>query len=129
RHKVSVFTDIDCPFCRRFHQQIDEYNKRGIAVDYVFYPLSIHPGADAKAVAVWCAKDRVDAFNAAMSGSDPGNGTCPNPIAELTDLAQSLGIGGTPTMVAPDGSQINGQIAMSPDRLAAELDRLAAATN
>jgi len=129
RHTVTVFTDIDCPFCRRFHQQIAEYNKRGIAVDYLFFPLSIHPGADKKAEAVWCAKDRADAFSAAMAGKDPGTGTCANPIGELTELAESLGIGGTPTMLAPDGSQVNGQIAMSPERLAAELDRLAAATN
>ena len=127
RHTVTVFTDIDCPFCRRFHEQIAQYNAKGIAVDYLFYPLTIHPGADAKAIAVWCAKDRANAFTAAMSGQDPGKGTCPNPVAELTQLAQSLGIGGTPTLLAPDGSQLPSQVAMSPDRLAAELDRIAAA--
>jgi thiol:disulfide interchange protein DsbC len=127
RHTVTVFTDIDCPFCRRFHDQIEQYNAKGIAVDYLFYPLTIHPGADQKAEAVWCSKDRVNAFTAARSGQDPGNATCPNPVAELTHLAKSLGIGGTPTLLAPDGSQIPSQVAMSPDRLAAELDRLAAA--
>ncbi|HEX7770481.1 MAG TPA: DsbC family protein, partial [Dokdonella sp.] len=127
RHTVTVFTDIDCPFCRRFHEQIEQYNAKGIAVDYLFYPLTIHPGADQKAEAVWCSKDRANAFTAAMSGQDPGDATCPNPVAELTHLAQSLGINGTPTLLAPDGSQIPSQVAMSPDRLAAELDRLAAA--
>jgi thiol:disulfide interchange protein DsbC len=63
-----------------------------------------------------------------MSGKDPGKATCPNPVSELTHLAQSLGIGGTPTVLADDGSQIPSQIAMSPDRLAAELDRLAGAS-
>lgn len=128
RHTVTVFTDIDCPFCRRFHQQVAQYNAKGIAVDYLFYPLSIHPGADKKAEAVWCAKDRSNAFTAAMSGQDPGNATCANPVPELTALAQSLGINGTPTILAPDGSQIPAQIAMSPDQLAAELDRLALAS-
>lgn len=128
KHKVIVFTDVDCPFCRRFHQQIAQYNAKGIAVDYLFYPLSIHPGADKKAEAVWCSKDRPNAFTAAMEGQDPGKATCPNPVPELTHLAQSLGISGTPTVLADDGTQIPSQIAMSPDQLAAELDRLAAAS-
>lgn len=128
RHTITVFTDIDCPFCRHFHDQMAQYNAKGIAVDYLFYPLSIHPGADKKAEAVWCAKDRPAAFTAAMSGQDPGTATCPNPVPELTQMAQSIGISGTPTVLAPDGSQIVGQVAMSPDQLAAELDRLAAAS-
>ena len=129
RHTVTVFTDVDCPFCRHFHDQIAQINAKGIAVDYLFFPLSIHPGADKKAEAVWCSKDRASAYTAVMSGQDPGQATCPNPVAELTKLALSLGINGTPTMLAPDGSQISGQIAMSPDQLAAELDRLAAASS
>ena len=128
KHTVTVFTDVDCPFCRRFHQQVEAYNAKGIAVDYLFYPLSIHPGADKKAEAVWCSKDRPNAFTAAMAGQDPGKATCANPVPELTQLAQSIGIGGTPTVLAEDGTQITAQIAMSPDQLAAELDRLALAS-
>ncbi|MET0230422.1 MAG: DsbC family protein [Rhodanobacteraceae bacterium] len=124
KHTVTVFTDVDCPFCRRFHDQIAAYNAKGIAVDYLFYPLSIHPGADRKAEAVWCSQDRPNAFTAAMAGKDPGKATCANPVGELTDLAKNLGIGGTPTIIAEDGTQISSQIAMSPDRLAAELDRI-----
>lgn len=128
KHTVTVFTDVDCPFCRHFHQQIAQYNAQGIAVDYLFYPLAIHPGADKKAEAVWCSKDRANAFTAAMTGHDPGHATCANPVPELTRLAISLGISGTPTVLASDGTQIAAQIAMSPDQLAAELDRLAAAS-
>ena len=126
KHTVTVFTDVDCPYCRAFHKQIAQYNAAGIAVDYLFYPLTIHPGADKKAEAVWCSQDRPNAFTAAMAGKDPGKATCPNPVGELTELAKSLGIGGTPTVLADDGTQIASQIAMSPDRLAAELDRIAA---
>ena len=128
KHRITVFTDIDCPFCRRFHEQIAQYNAQGIAVDYLFYPLSIHPGADKKAEAVWCSKDRANAFTAAMSGQDPGTATCPNPIPELTRFAQGIGIGGTPTILAEDGTSVSTQIAASPERFAAELDRLAAAS-
>jgi thiol:disulfide interchange protein DsbC len=128
KHTVTVFTDIDCPFCRRFHQQIAAYNAKGIAVEYLFNALVIHPDADKKAEAVWCAKDRPNAFTAAMGGQDPGKATCPNPVTELSRLAQSLGINGTPTILAADGSQIPIQIAQSPGLLAAELDRLARKT-
>ncbi|MGA8277930.1 MAG: DsbC family protein [Rhodanobacteraceae bacterium] len=127
KYTVTVFTDVDCPFCRRFHQQIAEYNAKGIAVDYLFFPLSIHPGADKHAEAVWCSKDRPDAFTAAMAGKDPGKATCPTPVPELVKLGHSLGINGTPTVLAADGTQIAPQIAMSPDQLAAELGHLAKA--
>ena len=125
KYSVTVFTDLDCPFCRRFHQQIQAYNDAGIAVEYVFMPLEIHPGADKKAEAVWCAIDRKSAFSAAMAGADPGNATCANPIAESTKIAREIGINGTPTMLASDGSRVAPQIALAPDKLAVELEHLA----
>jgi len=128
KHTVTVFTDVDCPFCRQFHKQIDEYNRQGIAVKYVLYPLDIHPGADKKAVAVWCAPDRKAAYTAAMNGQDPGTGTCKdNPVAETKAFGVSLGINATPTVLAEDGSRIEDSKAASPALLAAELDRLAGA--
>ena len=128
KHTVTVFTDVDCPFCRQFHKNIDEYNRQGIAVKYVLYPLDIHPGADKKAVAVWCAPDRKAAYTAAMNGQDPGSATCPsNPVAETKAFGVSLGINATPTVLAEDGTRIEDGKAVSPALLAAELDRLAAA--
>ncbi|MFZ2236610.1 MAG: DsbC family protein [Dokdonella sp.] len=126
RHSVTVFTDIDCPFCRRFHDQVAAFNAQGITVNYVFYPLDIHPGADKKAEAVWCAKDRKSAFTAAMSGHEVTPAKCSNPIAETTQVAQSTGVIGTPTILADDGTQVAAEIAMVPEKLAAELDRRAA---
>ncbi len=125
KYAVTVFTDIDCPFCRRFHDQMARYNELGIAVEYVFLPLDIHPGADRKAEAVWCAKDRRQAFTAAMSGADTGTASCANPVAETSRTARAMGITGTPTAVAADGTRLSPQIAMSPDLLVAELARIA----
>ena len=127
KHTVTVFTDVDCPFCRQFHKQIAEYNRAGIAVKYVLYPLDIHPGADKKAVAVWCSPDRNAAYTAAMNGQDPGNATCPNnPVAETKAFGAALGINATPTVLAEDGTRIEDSKAANPAALAAELDRLAA---
>ena len=127
KHTVTVFTDVDCPYCRQFHKQIAAYNAAGIGVNYVFFPLDIHPGADKKAEAVWCSSDRKASYTAAMSGQDPGKATCKNsPVAETKALAISIGIDSTPTVLAEDGTHVNGGVVMNPDQLSAELDRLAA---
>jgi len=68
KYTVTVFTDVDCPYCRQFHKQIAEYNKFGIAVKYVLYPLPMHKGADKKAETVWCSADRNSTYTSAMNG-------------------------------------------------------------
>jgi thiol:disulfide interchange protein DsbC len=125
KHTVTVFTDVDCPYCRQFHKQIAAYNQVGIAVHYVLFPLdSIHPNANAKAVSVWCSQDRNSAYTAAMNGQDPGKKTCDNPVAETKALAIKIGINGTPTILSDNGTQVNGTLAQDPNQLLAELDRL-----
>ncbi|MDR3389276.1 MAG: DsbC family protein [Rudaea sp.] len=123
KYKVTVFTDVDCPYCRQFHKQIAEYNHLGIEVDYVLFPLSIHPGADKKAQTVWCSADRNSAYTAAMNGQTLAPKTCDNPIGELTSVALSMGLNGTPAIVADDGSQLGGYV--SPQDLAQRLQSLA----
>ena len=123
KYKVTVFTDVDCPYCRQFHKQIADYNRLGIEVDYVLYPLSIHPGADKKAQTVWCSGDRNSAYTAAMNGQNLPPKTCDNPVAELTSIAMAMGVSGTPAIVAEDGSQLGGYLA--PPELAQRLDALA----
>jgi thiol:disulfide interchange protein DsbC len=125
KYKVTVFTDVDCPYCRQFHKQIAEYNRLGIEVDYVLFPLSIHPGSDKKAQTVWCSADRNIAYTDAMNGQTLAPKTCDNPIGELTNLAISMGLNGTPAIVADDGSQLGGYVA--PQELAQRLESLAVA--
>jgi thiol:disulfide interchange protein DsbC len=124
KHRVTVFTDVDCPYCRQFHKQIAEYNKLGIAVDYVLYPLPMHKGADVKAVTVWCSKNRNDTFTSAMNGDALPVKTCTNPIREIISIAEANNITGTPAVLADDGTMLGGYIA--PDQLAKRLDEMAA---
>ncbi len=124
KYTVTVFTDVDCPYCRQFHKQIAEYNRLGIAVEYVLFPLSIHPGADKKAQTVWCEKDRNSAYTNAMNGQTLPQKTCSNPIAELNSIASAMGIDGTPAIFTQDGVQLGGYV--PPDQLA---QRLAEAAN
>ncbi|MGA9335980.1 MAG: DsbC family protein [Rudaea sp.] len=127
KYRVTVFTDVDCPYCREFHKQIAEYNKLGIAVDYVLFPLSIHPGSDKKAETVWCSNDRHTAYNVAMSGKPLAPKTCTNPIAELNSIAMAMGINGTPTILADDGTWLGGYV--TPQQLAQRLAAMAADRN
>lgn len=127
KYKVTVFTDIDCGYCRKMHSHIDEYNARGIEVDYLFFPRS-GPGTPSftKAVSVWCAKDQKTAFTSAKAGANPAPLECANPIAEEYQLGITVGVDGTPAVFAPDGSKIGGYL--TPDQLQAQLERVAAET-
>ena len=123
KYRLTVFTDVDCPFCRRLHARIDEYNALGIAFDYVFFPLSIHPGADMKSIAVWCSADRQAAYSAAVRGVAVGSARCDNPLPKMRHAGSDVGVVQTPTAIAPDGSIVDATILMSPQRLLAQLQR------
>ena len=119
--RVTVFTDVDCPYCRRLHSKIDEYNALGIAIDYVFFPLSIHPDADRKSVSIWCAENRQLAYTAALAGQDPGKSICDNPLTRMREAGNGMGVVQTPTAIAPDGSVVDPAALMSPQRLLSSL--------
>ncbi len=110
KYTVTVFTDIDCGYCRKLHEHIAEYNGDGIAVRYVFFPRS-GPGTSSfhKAEKVWCAADRQDALTEAKLGKGfEGPRDCSNPVMDHLRLAAELGLRGTPAIVLPDGELIPG---------------------
>ena len=123
KYHVTVFTDPKCPYCKEFHKKIAEYNKLGIAVDYVLFPLSIHPGADKLAQTIWCSKDRHSAYTEALSGEKLDPKTCKNPLSQIDTIADNMGISGTPTILSDDGTQLGGYI--DPPNLAKRLKKLA----
>ncbi|MFA7321306.1 MAG: DsbC family protein [Dokdonella sp.] len=127
KYRLTVFTDVDCPYCRRLHSRIDEYNALGIAIDYVFFPLSIHPDADRKSIAVWCSSDRKSAYSAAVAGQAMDSATCPNPLLQMRQAGNEIGVGQTPTAIAADGGMIDSRILLSPQRLLSELQKRSAA--
>jgi len=110
KYTITVFTDIDCSYCRRLHSQIAEYNRLGIRVRYMFFPRS---GPDteswAKAEEVWCAPDRNDALTHAKLGEKVKNPkTCATPIERHYSLGLKLGVQGTPAIVLGDGELLPG---------------------
>jgi thiol:disulfide interchange protein DsbC len=127
KHTVTVFTDIDCGYCRRLHSQMADYNKLGIAVEYLFFPRAgIGSESFDKAVSVWCAADRNKALTEAKAGAALDKKECANPIEEEYALGNKIGVNGTPAIIAADGSQLGGYL--PPDQLLARLDQIAAKT-
>jgi thiol:disulfide interchange protein DsbC len=108
---ATIFTDIDCPFCRKLHGEIGLLNDLGVRVRYMLYPRT---GAQSesyiKAVSVWCAEDRLSALTKAKLGETPPELSCDNPVEEHMILAEQLGIRGTPMIVSQTGGVISGYV-------------------
>ncbi|HFD13301.1 MAG TPA: DsbC family protein [Crenotrichaceae bacterium] len=116
KHEVFVFTDIDCGYCRKLHSQVNDYIKKGIAINYLFYPRAgIGSESYDKAVSVWCADDRQDALTKSKNGMNLGKQTCENPVKKHYELGQLLEARGTPLIVTQTGEKIPGYV--SPDKL------------
>ena len=114
KHHVTVFTDIDCGYCRKLHQEVAQINELGITVDYLFFPRNgVQSEAYNKAVSVWCAADRKVALTDAKAGKPIEHKMCANPISDDFQIGLKLGVGafGTPAMYADDGRQLGGYLA------------------
>lgn len=127
KYRVTVFTDIDCGYCRKLHSQIAAYNKAGISVEYLFFPRAgINSEPYNQAVSVWCAADQRKALTDAKADRPVPKRTCPNPVAKDFELGRLVGVDGTPAIFGPDGTQIGGYL--SPQEMAEVLGRQAART-
>ena len=125
KYTVTVFTDVECGYCRKFHSQIAEYNKLGIAVEYLAFPrMGLGSEDFRKMVAVWCAPDRRKALTDAKNDRNVAAGNCTNPVTMEYELGRRAGLTGTPMVLAADGTQLGGYLA--PEQLRAALDALAA---
>ncbi|MDD1606749.1 MAG: DsbC family protein [Methylococcaceae bacterium] len=111
KYTVTIFTDIDCGYCRKLHSEIDSYMAEGITIQYIFFPRT---GKDTesykKAVSVWCADDRKAALTAAKKGEAVKAKTCANPVNEHMKLAGEFEVNGTPTIVSEKGTVYPGYL-------------------
>ena len=102
---ITVFTDIDCGYCRKLHQEVPELNRLGVAVRYLAYPRAgVGSGSYDKAVAVWCADDPQKAMTNSKAGKDIEMKTCANPVQEHYAMGGAFGVTGTPAVVYEDGT-------------------------
>ena len=112
RHSVSIFTDIDCTFCRRLHNQIEEYMDEGIEVRYFLYPRNGPTSPSwAKAEQVWCSDNRNEALTAAKQDQDFQTSECDSSIVSTHySMGQDVGLRGTPAIVLEDGTLFSGYL-------------------
>lgn len=109
KHRVNVFTDIDCHYCRELHKQMDGYLARGIEVRYLFFPRAgVGSPSARKAEAVWCADDRQVAMTDAKAFRQVDARRCENPVAAHYQLGKELGVRATPTIMTDTGEVIPG---------------------
>jgi len=111
KYRVTVFTDIDCGYCRKLHREMADYNAKGITVQYLFYPRSgPNTPSFTKAESVWCSKDKNAAMTNAKQGSMVTSEKCQNPVRQQYELGGVLGVRGTPALLLPDGSMQPGYL-------------------
>jgi len=125
KYTVTVFTDVECGYCRKLHSQIAEYNREGIAIEYLAFPrMGLGSDDYRKMVAVWCAPDRRKALTAAKSDHGPTKADCKTSVNQQYDIGQRVGLTGTPMIVTREGVQVGGYL--PPAALRETLDKLAA---
>jgi thiol:disulfide interchange protein DsbC len=112
KYTVTVFTDVDCPYCRKLHSQIAAYNSLGVRVRYLLFPRNGPKTASwTKAEQVWCSADRNDALTRAKLGQELKTKPCANnPVAHSYALGQDFALQGTPAIILPDGELLPGYV-------------------
>ena len=117
---LTVFTDVDCTYCRALHRDMDAMLERGIEVRYMAYPRG-GENADSyqKMISVWCSEDRHKSLTQAKNGQNLPEAECETPVLAHHALGNALGITGTPALIFPDGRLIPGYVEV--DQLAAML--------
>lgn len=123
KYSISVFTDVDCTYCRRLHSQIDQYLAHGIKIRYLMYPRN-GPASPAwtEAEQVWCSSDRQNALTMAKLDKDFETHECDSSmVQEHYIMGREAGLSGTPAIVLDDGTLIGGY--MAPDQLLAMLQQ------
>ena len=111
KHTITVFTDIDCGYCRKMHAEIEELQDLGIAVRYVFFPRAgLGSKSYKKAISVWCADDQQQAMTDAKAGNAIEEKTCEHPVDQHMELVRKFGLSGTPATVLASGQVIPGYV-------------------
>jgi thiol:disulfide interchange protein DsbC len=106
---VTIFTDVECGYCRLLHSEVDELNALGIEVRYTAFPRSGPSGESAVTMeSIWCAKNPQKAMTEAKLGNTIEQASCTNPVAKQYELGMQLGVQGTPAIFLANGTLVPG---------------------
>lgn len=111
KYTINVFTDVDCPYCAKFHNEVAELNEAGVKVRYFAFPRAGEGSKTYKTmVSVWCSDDRQKAITDAKARREIEEKTCNNPVNDQYELGKRIGVTGTPAMVLSNGDLIPGYV-------------------
>jgi thiol:disulfide interchange protein DsbC len=109
KYVINVFTDATCGYCRKLHNEIDQYNELGITVRYLAWPRAgINSQVYKDTVSIWCSEDQQQAITDAKAGKQVASASCENEVAEQFKFGRQVGVNGTPNIILPDGSVVPG---------------------
>ena len=115
KHVITVFTDITCGYCRKMHEQIEDYNDKGITVRYLAYPrygVKDQTGQYSKGFkdlrSIWCNEDPKAALTKAKMGSNVAQRICDKPIEAEFNFGRKIGVSGTPAIILDNGFMLPG---------------------
>ena len=112
KFNIYVFTDVDCGYCRQFHNQIDEYLELGIRVHYLAYPRAgVGSESFKKISSAWCDNDPNYSLTLLKQGKDIQTKLCSkSPVERHFKLGNAMGVQGTPSIITDDGKMIPGYL-------------------
>ena len=121
KYSVTVFTDVDCGYCRKLHNQIEEYNKLGITINYAAFPRSgLGTDSFTKMVNAWCSDNTKLSLTRLKNNKEVDVNFCDNqPVSKHYAIGKKLGVTGTPAIFSTDGILIPGYL--SPEDLLTKL--------
>ncbi len=104
KHRINVFVDVDCGYCRKLHKEIPELNDMGVTVRYLAYPRAgLSSSSAAKLISAFCADDKNSVINDAFASRPIPPKSCKNPVAYQYSLVRKFGINGTPNIIFANG--------------------------
>ncbi len=115
KHVITVFTDITCGYCRKMHEQMSDYNDKGITVRYLAYPRSgikDRSGQYSEGFkdlrSIWCHENPEEALTKAKMGSSVAQRICDKPIEDEFNFGRQVGVNGTPAIILEGGMMVPG---------------------
>ena len=110
QYDLTVFTDVDCGYCRKLHKEIKQYNDLGITIRYAAFPRSgLGTDAFTKMVGAWCSADSKKAITNLKDGKNPNLNFCDSqPVAKHYAIGKKLGVTGTPAIITETGDLLPG---------------------
>ncbi|MCC7547356.1 MAG: DsbC family protein [Burkholderiales bacterium] len=109
--KMAVFSDPDCPWCRKLEGELAKLDN--VTIYMFLYPIeSLHPGAPEISKKIWCSPDRLKAWDDYMNRKvvPMADANCPNPVDKLVDYGRKKRVNGTPALVFANGERVGGYI-------------------